>query len=443
MRGPEFAWAVGMSKFFDKKLIQNLNSSSILPSSAPKQRKSPKAFSAARAIVMGLPLELRGLVSRAPPGCPNPQCATHLVGKDRQVFSYRRRGSAKRKDGTVRVRYRCCVCGQGFSSATFDINYRLKNRGHQNARIFWGVVHNRSNRSMSRELEVSENCVRGRVRRLSQVALVEHYNYMKGIQGFDEEYVYDGLEAFARSQYEPCNINQVVGADSLYTYIFNYAPMNRKGRMSDRQREYLKAKEEQEGRFDPQAIRKTTHRILQELLKLQSEKGLKTEVVFRSDEHFQYRRAIERDLGDQERSQIQHRTVSSKECRNYKNILFAVNHLDLLIRRKVAAFTRETICFAKKASSLVEKYILFVCYKNYMKPCFTKLQKRDPSSNTQSPAMRLKITDHLLSFGEFFSYRNPNPRIDDLPLDWAKTLRGESAFERSFKFVRGQETAVA
>ena len=249
---------------------------------------------------------------------------------------------------------------------------------------------------------------------------------------------YDGLEAFAYSQYEPCNINQVVGADTLFTYIFNLAPMNRKGRISERQREYLRQKEIEKGRYDPKAIRWTTGAILRELVKMNRQKPF----VFRSDQHFQYRRAIERDLTEDERNQITHRTVSSKDCRNYKNILFSVNHLDLLIRRKVAAFTRETICFSKKASSLLEKYILFICYKNYMKPCFTKCQKRNPDANIKSPAMQLGLVEKILTFWELFRFRNPKPKIEDLPLDWAFTMRGESAYVRSKEFLKEQEIAT-
>lgn len=383
--------------------------------------------------------------------CPNVHCKFFVAGggsaasslaeqRGRELgFKYKRDGSRRLKDGTVRVRFRCKQCGQNFSSSTFDINYRLRRRGHVSSRIFFGVVHNRSNLSLSRELGVSEHCVRRRISRLATVGLMRHSVYLESVR-LEEELAYDGLEAFAYSQYEPCNINQVLGAESLFTYIFNYAPMNRKGRMSDRQREYLRSKEREEGRYDPRAIRKASAEIFGELIRMREEVERGGGIVIRSDEHYQYRRALERDLSVEERGRIKHKTVNSKECRNYKNILFSVNHLDMLIRRKVAAFTRETICFSKKASGLMEKYILYICYKNYMRPAFTKKQKRDPESNVKSPAMRLGLEKRLLSFGEYFSTRYPESKHKKLRLDWTETLRGEVRYRRSPKFNRNIET---
>lgn len=354
-------------------------------------------------------------------------------------FRYKREGIRHLKDGTVRVRFRCKQCGRIFSSSTFDLNYRMRRRGHVSSRIFFGVVHNRSNLSLSRELGVSEHCVRRRISRLAATGLMRHSEYLEGVS-LEEELAYDGLEAFAYSQYEPCNINQVVGAESLFTYIFNYAPMNRKGRMSDRQVEYLRSKEREEGRHDPRAIRKATAEIIGELIRMRERVESGGGLVIRSDEHYQYRRALERDLEEAERGRIKHKTVNSRECRNYKNILFSVNHLDMLIRRKVAAFTRETICFSKKASSLMEKYILYICYKNYMRPAFTKQQKRDPESNVKSPAMRLGLEKRLLSFGEYFSGRYPEVGRVRMRLDWTETLKGECRYKRSPKFNRNKET---
>src|SRR5690606_25930931 len=101
--------------------------------------------------------------------------------------------------------------------------------------------------------------------------------------------------------------------------------------------------------------------------------------------------------------------------------------------RKVAAFSRETICFSKKASRMMDKYLLYICYKNYMKPQFVKAHRNDPDTLTKSPAMRLAITDRLLSFGDFFGFRHPSPDLDTLPLDWKHLYLDQVAFTRSLK----------
>jgi transposase-like protein len=378
-----------------------------------------------------------------PSFCPNSKCQRsenflkksvhYLVSPLLSGNFYIRKGIARRQDGSIRQRFKCRICGCSFSDSIFSLNYRLRKRGHISARIFKGVVHNRSDRSLSRELGVSHSTVCARVRRLAQHALLQHNTFLNKIT-IKEEIAFDGLEAFARSQYEPCNINQAIGGDTLFCYLFNYAPMNRKGRMSDRQRRYLARVECGEGRFDPRALRTTSGAIFNEVVRRKdpSQKN----IVLRSDDHFQYRRAIRRDLAESIRLQIEHVTVSSKEARNYKNILFPVNHADLLIRRKVAAMSRETICFSKKGARMMHKYVLYMCYKNYMTPQCVKKQKTKRLSNTESPAMRLGLTKRLYRFHDFFSSRNPAPDLDALALDWKLLYKDDVAYKRSKKFLQ-------
>jgi hypothetical protein len=225
-----------------------------------------------------------------------------------------------------------------------------------------------------------------------------------------------------------------VGAKSLFCYNFNFAPLNRKGRTSERQKKYLFELEKEEGRFDPSAIRKSTAELIKELLK-KKDPSLGKLTLF-SDEHFQYQRALERDLSPEERSQIEHQSVSSKHTRNYKNILFPVNHMDLVIRRYVAAFSRETICFAKKHSRMMHKFILYICYKNYMKPRFVKAHKRDKTAHTHSPAMSLGVSSKILSFQDFFGQPIPLTRCKDISPRWIEFAEDKVSFQRSLAFCK-------
>lgn len=370
-----------------------------------------------------------------PPHCPNKSCLMPYLKARRFCEGsppYIVKGREFRLDGSIRQRFLCKYCHRSFSDATFDLNFRFQKRARINHRIFFGVLHNRSNRSLARELKVSECLVRTRVLRLSQMALLRHHEFISQIK-INEDIAYDGLEAFAHSQYEPNNINQAIGANSLFCYLFNFSPMNRKGRTSPRQRKYLANLEDAYGRFDPSAIRKASLSLFKELIARKDPRCRK--LVLRTDEHFQYRRAIERDLKPEERLQLEHLSVSSKATRNYKNILFPVNHLDLLIRRKVAAFSRETICFSKKASRMFHKYVLYICYKNYMKPQFVKKHESNKKAHTDSPAMHLGLTTKLLKFSEFFGQRIVAPKLNKLPLDWSIHFNDMSPFNRSRAFA--------
>ena len=385
-----------------------------------------------------------------PPYCPNPDCEYHRSGMGDQIngsirhahrglrtIFWIKKGKDQRVYSDPVQRFQCKHCQRKFNFSVFTINYRFQIRGQINSKIFFRAVHNRSNRSIARELGVSEWLVRRRITQIARVGLIQHFCYLEQIK-INEPIAYDGLECFARSQYEPNNINQAIGVDSLFCYTFNFTPLNRKGRMSERQKHRLKELEVLEGRFNPKATRIASAELFEELVSRLDPRREK--LILQTDEHFQYRRAIERDLSPQSKAKIEHKTVSSKETRNYNNILFAVNHTDLLIRRYVAAFTRETICFSKKHPAMLEKYVLHMCYKNYMKPQFVKTHKKDPNSNTHSPAMKLGLTNRVLLFHDFFVAptvkTNPSIVEEKMPKSWRLLLNDQVQFEREFKFCR-------
>ena len=370
-----------------------------------------------------------------PSYCPNQKCKFNNPKIAKNSKFWVKRGIAKRKLSRPVQVFRCKCCHRKFNENYFSLNYRCHKHGLINARIFKAVVHNQSYLSISRELGVSECLVRGRIARICRVGLLHHFDFLEKLM-IKEPIAFDGLECFARSQYEPNNINQAVGVDSLFCYTFNFAPMNRKGRMSSRQKNHLKKIEKTEGRFNPKAIRLSTHKLIEDLLKRKS--PCTEKLILHSDEHFQYKRVFNRDLSTDKKSCIEHKTVSSKDCRNYKNILFAVNHMDLLIRRYVAAFSRETICFAKKPAKMLEQFVLFLCFKNYMRPCFVKKQKTDSKAHTHSPAMKLGLTENIMEFYDFFvaplKKKNLFSYIEKLPPSWKLLLAGEVEFVRSKKY---------
>ena len=87
------------------------------------------------------------------------------------------------------------------------------------------------------------------------------------------------------------------------------------------------------------------------------------------------------------------------------------------IRQKSAAFMRETISFAKHSIGMVEKFTLFMIYKNYMRPYFYKKHIRDEEAHIKSPAQRAGVVKNLLSFNKFFSLRMTKAQCQ-LNADW-------------------------
>jgi len=341
------------------------------------------------------------------------------------------------RSGECRQRYRCSCCLGTFSENAhlFDFRHKKSNRALSSL-IFSGFVHGMSNRQIARYHGISECCVRQRLDRMAKQAFIFHSKQVEGIM-IKESVAFDGLENFSGSQYDPNNINQAIGAESLFIYDFNFTPLNRKGRQSPWQKKRLSDIEKTFGRYDPRGIRHASACIFERLCV--SSPG-KLELF--SDEHFQYRRAI--SARKQLRNQIIHKTVSSKACRNFQNILFSVNHTDLLIRQRIAAFSRETISFAKTAGRMIQKYMLFLVYKNYMATQFTKKHVRRPEAHEKSPAQMLGLTKQLLRFSQVFKFYPRQAEIEGLSRpEWRQFAQAElpDFCKRSLKFKRRKKAA--
>jgi hypothetical protein len=239
--------------------------------------------------------------------------------------------------------------------------------------------------------------VRVRFRNIARWAELKHAKLSERLL-IQEPIVYDGLENFSFSQYDPNNINHAVGKRSLFIYDFNFSPLNRKGRMTLFQKEKNRRLQQEHGPYPKHAIRADSTRIFRRLLKKAKDKSL----TLYSDRHFQYRKSVEEDLKE---AKIMHIRVSSKIHRNFHNPLFAVNNVDLQARHNQAAFKRETIAFSKHEIAMQDSFLVYACYRNYMRPKFWGTHRSNPKSSVTSPAMELKITKKILSFKEFFSGR--------------------------------------
>lgn len=344
-----------------------------------------------------------------PPYCPNESCEFHIRKDDRKFYRNMGWGRVKTYPFFVK-KYQCNQCKRNFRYSYFKFDYRQQRRGI-NFKIFFLFTLAVSNREISRRLHCSEHLIRRRLKLMSQWALLEQSLRTTNYK-LTEPIIYDGLEAYAISQYEPNQIQQAIGKESLFIHDFNFVPLNRKGKMSLKQKRVNKYLESNTGRYDPKAIRKGSVEIFRRLYEKRAD--LTNPFILCSDRHFQYRRAVEIDLKD---LNIQHVTVSSKATRNYKNVLFPINHADLLIRQHCAAFRRETIAFAKTHERMIQKYALFMVWKNFFRTQFVKPHARDPETNRATPAMRLGIVSKPLEFHEFFNTKRTLKQVT-LSREW-------------------------
>lgn len=341
--------------------------------------------------------------SFCPPYCPNQKCKYHFGGT-----------GFWQKDGTKKIkrfpylsqRFCCKSCGRTFSYSFFFLEYRAHIFG-KNESIFLAHRKGISSSETARQLGHSECMVRGRKKKMSRWGLLKHAKFIQELK-VKEPIVFDGLENFSFSQYDPNNINQAMGEKSFFVYDFNFCPINRKGTMRPGQKAKKKRLEEEFGKYPTNSIRTATKKVLSRLCE-----RVDSSLTLYSDEHFQYRRVVERDLRDKK---ILHFKTSSKAPRTTNNPLYPVNYLDLQIRQESSAFRRETIAFSKHSIAMQESYLLYVLYRNYMRPKFFKKSKKDQKAK-ESPAMRVGIAKRILKFHEFFHIRVPPTHVK-LNEDW-------------------------
>jgi len=375
--------------------------------------------------------DLGFLLGDFPESCPKANCQASKKFIIRSGFSDPIACLHKKR----RQRFKCTQCGFRFAENHLKLHFRLKHPDPAlNSNIFFLFIHGLSIRKLSRRLGISCGSAQIRLKRMSQQALAFQYEILQKIK-LNEIICYDGLENFAKSQYEPNYINQAVGFNSLFIYDFNAAILNRKGRTSDCQKLKRDELNQLYGRFNPQAIRIATKDLFKRLWKLKNRgtNALGTikrahdiqpteSLTIYSDEHFQYKRAVEIDLKN---LSIRHETISSKATRNFQNILFPVNHVDLLIKQGLAPFTKETISFSKTHGMMCQKFALFMVYKNYMTSQFTKKLIKRPRAHLESPAESLKITNRILTFKDIFEKRCLEDDTKNWNEDWQAFWSGE------------------
>jgi transposase-like protein len=296
-----------------------------------------------------------------PPHCPNPNC--QFFNTFSGNWPYKRKGFYSRQASPRRIqRFTCLACGRHFSTQTFSTSYWQK-RPELLSSIVMLVVGCMGNRQISRALRCSPETVAHQVSRLGRHCLLIQTRELQRLPTLHEVAI-DGFETFEWSQYFPFHHNVAVDVASGYFLYHTDSPLRRKGRMRPRQKARRAELEQTLGRAPSRAVEDGVRELLA---------SIASEVI-RSDDHRAYPRAIQA-LG---RSVI-HRVTSSKRRRDQRNPLWEVNFLDGMIRHSTGAHKRETIAWAKRRQSSIEKLAIFQVWRNYMKRRWEKSEPRTPA----------------------------------------------------------------
>ena len=185
---------------------------------------------------------------------------------------------------------------------------------------------------------------------------------------FGEDLVLDGLQNFCLSQYFPDNYTILAGKDSQFVYDCDYATLRRAGRMTAKQKV---RREELEKLFrpPPRSVQKSFARLLHLIRTKRFERS--DPLILYTDEKKDYQRALWGRKETREMmysGQWRHHTINSKEGRNQKNPLFAVNYIDREIRKDMASQSRETVQFPRNVSNAMLRMNLYLFDHNVRKP---------------------------------------------------------------------------
>jgi hypothetical protein len=243
------------------------------------------------------------------------------------------------------------------------------------------------NRQIARVTRLSPTTIDHHLERLGRHASLVHLKMIQNVPP-PKEVVVDGFETFELSQYYPMHFHLAIEKHSQFLWYFTDSPLRRKGRMTDYQKKRRQELELLHGRPDPKAIEKDMTELLRVTLR-----GAASAIIY-SDEHQAYPRAINWVDVD-----VEHRTVSSKERRDKRNIMWPVNLEDLLIRHSGANHKRETIAYAKRRNAAAERLMLFMVWRNFMKG----ISEKDRGSPT--PAMMLGLVDRRLTAEAILEWR--------------------------------------
>ena len=249
-----------------------------------------------------------------------------------------------------------------------------------------------SNNSIARQLKLAEGTVRDRLKVMSRQSL--YFEKMNQPKILKENVAYDGFETFTNSQFSPCYINTAVGSDSMFIYHNTFSPLNRKGRMTETQKQKNNDLIKKYGLYPQSSVFEESCYIMKALSTVGAGKILFT------DEHKSYQRAFRSfDF------RMIHQAISSKVRRDTNNPLFPINRLHNLYRHFLSSQKRETIAFQKNEAALMEKIQLMKIYQNFMKPKFVKKNKFDPHAHEWTPAMYVGVAAKVLCFNDIFSFR--------------------------------------
>jgi len=299
-----------------------------------------------------------------PPFCPRKNCLIHEKAPEFSWWEHK--GSYSTACFGSVPRFKCVICGRGFSTQTFSVDYYAKRLVDYPA-LEELISSSMSVRALSRSLGRSCGTITNRTDRLARQSIALHAKLRPRASRYESVCI-DGFVGFDRSQFFPNNITLSITSKSRYALSFTHASLRRSGKMREDQK---RRRDELYGgvEFEKKALERSFAELLDELERDRPPRA-KAPLVVITDEKLEYERAFvaHRLFREQdEEHRVAHLRVSSKLPRTFWNPLFASNYLDREIRKDQAAHRRESTCFGRNVANGLSRMACYLGWHNYKK----------------------------------------------------------------------------
>jgi hypothetical protein len=250
-------------------------------------------------------------------------------------------------------RFRCRLCGRGFSRQTFRADRRQK-KPFINAACLDLMVACVGLRQAARVLRVARRTVERRFAWLARHAADFQANRLAGAR-ISGPFQLDELESFEANRYQPVTVPVLIERSSLFIVATAVGPLRRKGRLTPTQR-LLRAEHEAVHGRRPSQSRRAVHEVLVRLRNVAV-----APIVLESDQKPLYGRLGTEIFGPR----FVWSTHSASARRDRSNPLFPINHTNARLRHFLARLRRRTWCVTKRRVWLQAHLAIATLWSNF------------------------------------------------------------------------------
>ncbi len=321
-------------------------------------------------------------------GCPSTECDI--------AFRFRRSGSYHRKcDGRWIQRFRCLICHRGFSTQTFKANFRYRKPFLHHALVH-ALCSKVTRRQAARLFGVIKKTVERRHVRMARVARDFHRaRLLECAQrgGIDGTFQLDELESFEHHRkLKPVTMAVLIERKSYFVVHARAGQLAARGRRTLQQQKRLNEIQSEEG-VRRSASRACVRECFESLGGL-----LSSEIPVRLQTDKKRTYPTECRRATHPRALI-HRTTDSRKRRDYRNLLFPINHTLAMMRDGMSCLVRRSWGAAKTIKGLQRHTWIWMAYRNYVRGVTVKTRT--------TPAQSAGVCDQRWQLKEVLRWRWP------------------------------------